>query len=354
MKKINPLTVIIFIFLTLLIIFFLYFSINKPRILILQSYATDYFWTKNVDVGIKRILSKHPYNTVRFHYMDTKNHPDEAFKKKAGILARSVVDRWQPNVIIAVDDDAQEYVAKYYVNNPHIKIVFSGVNGTIEPYGYDKANNAAGIVERKPLQAVKDALIGISKQNGKNPDKTPIKVINLGDTSGSVKDDEKFIKKFNWEPQVKLVQSSLVVTYDDWKNVIINDANDKIDFLLLSNYRKLWRSKTDKTLVPPKEVVKWTLENSRVPGITTNGFGVDDDGYMFAIGVSAFEQGEVAAADAIDIIENNIDPKKIKLQQTQEFTVHIIEKWVKKYNMKIPKVYEAFARVGDSYYSDEK
>jgi hypothetical protein len=341
---------IIFIFLFLLIIFFIFYSMNKPRILILQSYASDYSWTADVDTGIKRVLSKHPYNTARYHYMDTKNHPDEAFKKKAGILARSVIDQWQPNVIIAVDDDAQEYVAKYYVNNPKINIAYCGINGRIEPYGYDKANNAAGIVERKPLLAVKDAIIMISEQNGKNHGYIS-KVINIGDTSGSVKDDEKFIKSFSWGPQIELVKSVLVTTFDDWKYEI-KEAEGKADFLLITNYRKLQRSKTDKKLVPPKEVVKWTLENSSVPGISMNGFCVDDDGYMFAIGVSPFEQGESATAIAVRIIENHISPSKISLKQTQEFTVHIRESGIKKYNLKIPKVYEAFARASDNYYVD--
>ena len=122
--------------------------------------------------------------------------------------------------------------------------------------------------------------------------------------------------------------------------------------MLLTNYRKLKTSKDSNVLVSPNEVIKWTLENSSVPGIGTNGFNVDDDGYMFAIGVSPFEQGETAAMIAVAIIEKGIEPKYFTFLSTQEFTVHIREKHFKKYNLIIPKVYEAFARAANSYYDE--
>lgn len=345
MKK-KILTVEISVFIMLLLGFFIYFSMNKPRIFILQSYGKDYSWTSDVDSGIKRILSKHPYSTVRFHYMDTKNHPEEAFKKKAGVLARNIVDEWQPNVLIMVDDDAQEFVGKYYVNHPRINIVYAGINGSIAPYGYDKADNAAGIVERKQLQAVKDAFIMIAQKN--NLDK--VRIFNLGDTSGSVKSDEKFIKGFDWNPVI-LSGSKLVSTFDEWKSAV-KDAGEKADFLLLTNYRKLKTNKNDSSLVAPEEVIRWTLENSSIPGIGTNGFNVDDDGYMFAIGVSPFEQGEIAAQIAVDIIEKGKKSKDFELASSQEFTVHIREKHVNRYKLIVPKVYEAFSRAANSYYSE--
>jgi hypothetical protein len=333
-------------FILLLLGFFIYYSMNKPRIFILQSYGKDYSWTSDVDSGIKRVLAKHPYSTVRFHYMDTKNHPEDAFKKKAGILARSIINEWQPNVVIAVDDDAQEFVGRYFLNHPKINIVYAGINGSIEPYGYDKADNAAGIVERKQLLAVKDTFMMIAQKNGMDR----VRIFNIGDTSGSVKSDEKFIKGFEWDPVI-FTGSKLASTFDEWK-AAVKDAEDKADFLLLTNYRKLKASKNSSELVAPEEVVRWTLENSSIPGIGTNGFNVDDDGYMFAIGVSPFEQGEVAAQIAVDIIEKGKKAKDFKMASTQEFTVHIREKGVKRYNLIIPKVYEAFARAANSYYSD--
>ena len=40
-------------------------SISTPRILVLQSYGSDYSWTHDVDVGIKRIFEKDRTVAVR-------------------------------------------------------------------------------------------------------------------------------------------------------------------------------------------------------------------------------------------------------------------------------------------------
>ncbi|OPX87815.1 MAG: hypothetical protein A4E53_02350 [Pelotomaculum sp. PtaB.Bin104] len=343
MRKINLNQALIIIFFICLCVFVVSASFNKPRVLVLQSYYTDYSWTNDVDKGINKILEKKPY-TIRRHYMDTKNHPEEDFKVKAGNTARKVIDEWRPDVILAVDDDAQQYAAKYYINDPRMKIVFAGINGEIAPYEYDKADNATGIVERKQLQALKDLYTQICQLQGKTG---KIRVISIGDRSGSVLEDEHFIETFNWDP-VELVDSFNVNTFDEWKKAVI-EAEGRADFLLLTNYRKIARSSDDKKLVPPEEIIDWTMKNSNVPGVGTNGFNVED-GYMMALGVSPYEQGEVAANMAVDIIDKGVSPKDIPVKETQQFIVEIRQSGLQKYNMVVPKIYEAFARATNYYY----
>ncbi len=159
-------------------------NISTPRILVLQSYGSDYSWTRDVDLGIKRILEKENTIGVRWHYMDTKNHPEEHYIKKIAIVSKRVIDQFKPTVIIAVDDDAQEYVAKYYNNDPKIKIVFSGVNGTREQYGFDKANNVTGILERIPIEGLVDTLQLLADST------KDIKIIHIGDSSETVRFDD--------------------------------------------------------------------------------------------------------------------------------------------------------------------
>ena len=60
-------------------------STSTPRILVLQSYGSDYSWTHDVDIGIKKILEKERTVAVRWHYMDTKNHPEKPYLEKIGI-----------------------------------------------------------------------------------------------------------------------------------------------------------------------------------------------------------------------------------------------------------------------------
>lgn len=52
--------------------FLVYANVQKPRILVLHSYDKEYAWTRDVSVGIRRVLDKYPYYSIKWHYMDTK------------------------------------------------------------------------------------------------------------------------------------------------------------------------------------------------------------------------------------------------------------------------------------------
>ena len=71
---------------------------SKPRVLILHSYDTEYIWVRDINNALNRKLGNKPY-ILRWHYMDTKRNPDDAFKQRSGVLARRIIDDWQPTVM---------------------------------------------------------------------------------------------------------------------------------------------------------------------------------------------------------------------------------------------------------------
>ena len=322
--------------------FVVWFNAVKPRVLVLNSYDNGYSWTRDVVLGARRVLDTRPHLAVRWYYMDTKRHPGAEFKTGAGARARRQIEAWRPDVIIAVDDDAQEYVARHYVNDPRIHIVFAGVNGEVEPYGYNGAANVTGILERKPLQGVKEVIqsIGATRPGGK-------RVVHIGDTSSSVGKDDKFIRAFDWAP-LQLMGSKLVEDFAQWQ-AAVRWANENADYVITTNYRKLTRSATDQALVAPEEVVAWTEANCRLPLIGTNGFFVEDGG-MLATGTSPYEQGEVAAEMALQIIERRRRPADIPVQSSRQFVVFTRESSLREHGIVLPQVYEAFARATNNHY----
>ncbi len=325
--------VIGFIFISLV------YNINKPIILIIHSYNTDYSWTRDVNEGMKKVLSSTSSYNIRWHYMDTKNNPSESHKQRAGLLARRVVDEIKPNIIIAIDDDAQEYVAKYYIDQPGIQIVYSGVNASPEVYGYDRATNVTGIQERLPLSGVRDTLVEIQKNN---PNLSEIKLMHLSDDSGTVQADDEFLLNFGskWDP-VKLVPSILVHKYSEWQKAV-RLAPERANFLLISNYRKVYDDSGK--LVPATEVMKWTVENSKIPIVGVNGFTVED-GAKFAVATSPFEQGEVAADIAVELLSGK-KISELPPAQTKQFIIYMRGK----YEWVLPSIYEAFARAANKYW----
>ena len=325
---------------------FIVVNVSKPRVLVLHSYDTEYTWVRDINIGLSRTLLNKPY-TLRWHYMDTKRNPDEAFKQRAGILARRIIEDWDPNLIIAVDDDAQRYAVKAYANHPKVKIVFAGINGEIAPYGYDKASNVTGILERKQWRGVKNLIEETVR--ARVPADRPVRIAYVGDTSGSVKEDTKFLNEFDWKPFV-LHRSKLVKTFDEWK-AEVKRANLEADVLITTNYRRIQLSEMDeKKMVLPDELVKWTEDNTpKIPVIGTNGFYVEDGG-MMALATSPFEQGRVAGEMTIQIIDKKVSPKAIPVQETQQFISYMRAERMRQNDFKVPPVYESFSRAMNNYY----
>lgn len=422
----------------------LYFNLYKPRILILQSHSDDYSWTRDVNIGIQRVLSAKLEYAVRWFYMDTERHSWPKYRESIGHTARRFIEQWQPDVVLAVDDDAQEYVMKYFVNHPHIRIVFAGVNGELTSYGYDQATNVTGILKRKELQAIKDALlsmtisqptsmasrqrkfaapysgsghlslsddltsdpfylklfprwremvkksiglIGDESKVARVFDWSPIRLANIQENSLSLFDagretlrhmtrdtspiteknragnfipaprilhlgdsstlsDDISIRAFDWVP-IRLMESRLVETFPEWQAVVEEAVG--VDLILITHYGRLFRSATDHTVLPTSEVVHWTLTHSPVPVMGTDGLFVEDGGYL-AIGASPFEQGEIAARMALDIVVQGAIPRDIPMVSTEQFTVFMRGQKIRESGLQLPRFYESFARATHNYF----
>ncbi|MBF0536670.1 MAG: hypothetical protein HQL03_00280 [Nitrospirae bacterium] len=352
MKK-AKLSIFAIVFIVEVGLMLMYFNISKPRLLILHSYQTDYSWVRDVNAGINRVLKNKSHYFVRWHYLDTKRHPWREYKKNAGLIARKMIDKWQPDVIIAADDDAQEYVTKYYINKPNIKIVFTGVNNELKTYGFDKAENVTGVLERVPIAAIIDGLLTFSQEHAQGHaqeyvNSAPLRVFFMGDTSESVKGDERWVKSFNWSP-ITLVGSRLVGSMHDLQETL-KEASDSADYIVTANYRKIARTPGSSELVPPKEVVKYIVKNSKIPVIGTNSF-FSEDGGMLAIATSPLEQGEVAARMAVDIIENKKRPRDIPVVNSSKCVIAMNTAVLKEKNFDVPPVYESSAIANNLYYT---
>ncbi|MBF0338681.1 MAG: hypothetical protein HQL05_12730 [Nitrospirae bacterium] len=325
----------------------LYFNLSKPRLLILHSYDTNYSWVRDVNTGINRVIKNKSHYFVRWHYLDTKRHPWPAYKANAGLIARKMIDKWQPDVIIASDDDAQAYVTKHYINDPKIKIVFTGVNNDLKTYGFDKANNVTGVLERLPLTALTDGLLTFThRHSNRDVNRNPLKVFFVGDKSETVVGDERWFRNFNWSPIV-VVGTKLVDSLPDWQKAV-REASRSADYIITSNYRKVSRTPGSSELVTPKELITATVKESTIPVIGTNAFFAEDGG-MLAIATSPFEQGEVAAKMAVEILDNKKIPKDIPVVNSSKCVIAMNATILKERKFDVPPVYESSAMANNLY-----
>lgn len=320
-------------------------NINKPRILVLHSYSDDYVWTRQINVGLDRVFGKVQGVDIRYHEMRTKKMSGKGYKHRAGIAGRSTIELIRPNVIIAVDDDAQKYVAKQYVNNPDIKIVFAGINGSPEPYGYLEANNVTGILERKPAVALSEFILLISESLGIIGQKP--KAIFLADESHSTERDGDYLDSIDWVG-IDYLGRHPNSTFDDWQSAVKN-MKGKADFILVGGYRKLHKSPGSTKFVNAKEVMTWTEANSPVPVIGMNTFN-SEEGAMLSFGVSPYEQGEVAASMAIKLIEG-VDIKSLPIQTSSQYVIAMRQSALDARNISVPKIFETLSRATNNYFN---
>ncbi len=346
MKKLK---IVPFIVTTIVFAMIVFLQMQRKTILVLHSYSPDYSWVRDVNEGIKRILQGKSFINVRWHYMNTKNHPDLLYKKKAGATAKKVIDFVGPDVLLAVDDDAQEFAAQFYKNSPDLYIVHAGINALPERYGYGKAKNVVGILERVPIKGIKDVISILAAEMGIN--RVP-RVSHVADNSTVVQfDDYNMRTSKDWEP-LMFGPSFLVETFDDWKKVIL-EADKHMDFMLISNYRKIALSKNAGKFVPYKEAMQWAFEHSPVPIIGINGF-VCEDGAAISIATSPFEQGEVAMQMAIDLVSGKKKIEEIQTTQTSQYIIVMNEARLNKSKMHLPSTYKAFAKAINRYTVESK
>lgn len=340
-RKVRRWLIIVFIFLTVATL--VWFKVTQPRVLVIQSYNTDYAWTRDIDTGIRRVLGDNLSYRMRWHYMDTKRHQDTDYKIRAGMLALRQIKLFRPNVIIAVDDDAQQYAVMKYANNPKVSIVFAGINGSAEQYGYNHASNVTGIYERKPLRSLRDALVVMRQKDGRPLGR---RIAHIGDESDSVIEDSKQIDSMDWSP-FRLASSKRVVTFDEWKRAV-EDASRNCDVIVISNYHRILRKEGGKLPVSPSEIMGWTEAHSKVPVVGMGGFMVEDGG-MFAVGASGFEQGEAVAKMTEDILDHHREAGSIAQAMPRQYLVFIRQSVMDKRGLTLPDIYEAFSRASNNY-----
>ncbi|WDE10839.1 ABC transporter substrate-binding protein [Thalassomonas haliotis] len=359
-----------------LVLYLIWETIQRPRVLVVQSYTNEFSWTEDIDHAIRQVLSKQLYD-VRYYYMDTKNHSDNKFKKIAGSLVRKQIDDWSPNVLIAVDDNAQSLVSSCYVdskkldltgeelallkadfpdfgdcfdNHSEMMVIYAGVGAEPKDYGFTGQEHIGGITERMDIPALTDTLEMVKS----GLDKSSLKIIAPVDNSTTSHYNIKNAFRSLSETLAPLdisLEHKVAVTAEDWQRNILQ-ANEQGDLLLFTLYHTVRCEANDEAKrISPRDLIQWTMANSQIPSIGAWGFFVEDGG-LLSIGVSPFEQGTVAANMAVDYLERGILPGQQDVKTTQQSIIYMREHRAKKQGFDLPIIYRNFSRATENYISE--
>ena len=273
------------------------------RILHVMSYQSPWRWTDGQLQGFKEAMRGLPveYNVFQ---MDTKKNSTTEMKKKKGKEARDLIETWKPDLVYTSDDDAQEYVARYYLNKT-LPFVFSGVNNEPKAYGFEGSGNITGVLEqehfvesvtllRAMVPGVKRIAAVFDNASMWNPVKARMK------------------ERMRRLPGMEMVAWDTIQTFAEYKRKIAEYQGnaDAIALIGIFNFKD-----EDGKNVPYQDVLKWTAENSKLPDF---GFWVDRVyfGTLSAVTVSEREQGLAAGRIARAILVEGKSPSSFPMKPT--------------------------------------
>lgn len=140
----------------LIILCVIFFSIqgfsaeSEKNILVLNSYHEGFPWTDGTVAAIKKKFAGIPNVELYFEYLDRKRFTDESYMK---LLPEFYLVKYRskyPDVIIATDDNALDFLRKNERKLfPEIPVVYAGINNQSVPEVLNK-KRYTGVIEEPP------------------------------------------------------------------------------------------------------------------------------------------------------------------------------------------------------------
>jgi ABC-type uncharacterized transport system substrate-binding protein len=275
----------------------------RYRILHIMSYHADWAWNVEQLSGFQQALHGLDVEYTVFE-MDTKRNSSAESKEKAGQQARDLIDTLQPDLVYLNDDDAQAYVARYYVNSD-IPFVFSAVNADPSEYGFVGSANVAGVLEREHfVQSVQllKAIVPEVKTVAVVVDDSPMWEPVLA----------RMKAQLTRLPDVEFTRWDVIRTFAEYQQKV-QEYQSTVDAIGLIG---IFGFKDEKGVnVPYQDVLRWTAENSRLPDFTFWGDRVLY-GTLATVTVSGYEQGLAAGRIARGILVDGRSPASYPMQSS--------------------------------------
>ncbi len=276
---------------------------KKFKVLHIMSYHSPWEWTDSMLDGFKDALKGVDIEYKVFQ-MDTKRNSGEAWKQRVSKEARALIDSWKPDLVYTTDDDAPEYVTKYYVNTD-LPIVYAAVNADPKTFGFEGSKNVTGVLEIEhfveSVKLLKQVVPSVKK----------IAVV-IDDASMWTPVVQRMKAKLNQVPEVQFARWDKILTFAEFKRRMIEyqSTMDAVALLGIFNYKD-----ENGRNVTYQEVQKWVADNIKLPDFS---YWKDraSFGTLCVVSVSGYEQGLAAGKIARAILVEGKSPSSIPATAT--------------------------------------
>lgn len=309
-----------------------FFNVTKPRILVLHSAAQDSPWVQQVDRGMREALkqNRRPVS-VEWHYLGLGAPAFPRSPEEASTQARRAIEQFKPDVLIAVDDEANSLVARDYVGRDTPRILYVSVDRPPAAFGYQGAQNVSGIAEQLPWDAVRDAVTDLFP--GRSPTMAVIGVDNDTDRAELAQ-----LEAADWGP-VTIGMKALVATAGAWREFVGRSAG--ADVLLVLGAQNL----PDQAggVVSAAELNRWTEDNAQPFPIGVQGDFVADGGGL-SFSPPPDDYGQRAIGLALDWLDDRRTPGPPPPVESSHFDVAVRQAALAQRGIVLPPIYLEAAR----------
>ncbi|MFT0533338.1 hypothetical protein ACMHYJ_11005 [Castellaniella hirudinis] len=229
------------------------FNHQKPKLLVLHGFSEEGPWEQAFDAGFRRELDRHlqPLFT-RWRYMMYSQYLSPRQWAAASQRSRELIDSWRPDVVVAVGEEAQDYVGRHYAGAAAPKIIYA-ISEDPQQFGYPEAANVTGVHEILPL----DEIVDILQFLGDQPQR--IRAIGINDLTGRA--EALQVQAHDWGKH-HFLGVDLVTDYMDWQKQVQALA-EQADILLVLSTGGLSISPDQQEDINPLILADWTERHAK-------------------------------------------------------------------------------------------
>lgn len=266
----------------------------------INAYSPGYEWSDRIQRTFEQTIENQCRITT--YYLDAKKASDKQLKQKGSEIA-NLITLAKPDVVIAVDDAASEFVVQPYLRNGRIPVVYAGINWDPTPYGYPM-DNATGMTEIWPTHEVFRILHHTIKQLNK---------LTIISADNALEKTDSYYIEQSARKNAIAVEHIFVRTFDEWKSAVIKAQNADAIHLGTNQGIQDWNE---------AEAIAWLKQNNRRFTFASQDFMRPY--VMFSLSKSPEEFGVWAAKLTMALL-NGTQPWQIPIIPNQKFTPYINE-----------------------------
>ena len=315
-----------------------FFNATKPRILILHSASQDSPWVQQVDQGMRAALkqNRRPVS-VEWNYLGLGSPAATRRPEEAAAQARRAIAQFKPDIVIAVDDEANSLVARDYVGRESPRILYVSIDQSPAAFDYVGAPNISGIAEQLPWAAVRDAVMDIF------PGRSPTMAV-IGVDTETDRAEAAQLEAFDWGP-VTVGATALVSTAGAWRDFVRD--SEAADVLVVLGTQDL--PDGDGGVATAAQISQWTQDNSRPLPIGVQGDFVTGGGGL-SFSPPPDDYGQRAIGLALDWLDERQTPGPPPPVESSPFDVAVRETALAQRGIMLAPIYLEAARAKGSLF----